>query len=402
VYVRPCSSSLDSKSLAIGAPRRPLEWTGGVISLGAHEKASEAILVAHSAGFEGGLGLKIRQANAIGQRKIRRTKRPSIWPMAESFEKKRWCMTSKDQAAFDAIAARCQALAREREQEEIAKVPAIAKETSKEEQEIGFSARLLVQATLPHSKPAPGVTEFQRTNGFVTIHIQAPEEYGLPYGTYPRLLLAWVTTEAVRTKSPELELGDSLRQFMRKLDLEVGGGPRGSAPRLRQHMQRLFTSTVSATYQEGGQWIDVGFRPIEKAHIFWDPKSPTQVSLWRSAIRLNQMFYDEIVRRPVPVDMHVLRGLAKTKSPLAIDIYQWITHRMSYLRDSTTIPWEALALQFGGDYGRKRDFRTKFLCHLKQVLELYPQAKVEPVASGLKLLQSRPHVPIRVIRGRRA
>jgi hypothetical protein len=316
-------------------------------------------------------------------------------------------MSSKAQAEFDAIAIRCQALAQERDREEKAKTIAIAKEAvgqeiARAEQEIVFSARLLVQATLPHSKPAPGVVEFQRTNGFVTVHIQAPKEYGLPYGTYPRLLLAWVTTEAVRTKSPELELGDSLREFMIKLDLGVGGGPRGSVPRLRQHMQRLFTSTVSATYQDSDQCQRVAFCPIECAHIFWNPKSPGQVSLWKSSIRLNQMFYEEIIRRPVPVDMHVLRGLAKTRSPIAIDIYQWLTYRMSYLRDPTTIPWEALALQFGGDYRRTRAFKEKFLRQLKQVLELYPQAKVEPVASGLKLLPSRPHVPMRVLRGRRA
>ena len=115
-------------------------------------------------------------------------------------------------------------------QQEKAKGQAIAKEVigaelEEAEQEIGFSARLLVQATLPHSKPKPdpktGIApnEFKRSNGYVTVHIQAPAEYGLPYGTYPRLLMVWVTTEAARTKSPELELGDSLNQFMLKLGL---------------------------------------------------------------------------------------------------------------------------------------------------------------------------------------
>jgi hypothetical protein len=292
-------------------------------------------------------------------------------------------------------------LMRERAEEQARASKSIARRAEEEVHEVGFSARLLVQATLPHSRPEPAVTEFKRSNGHVTVTITGRQDVGLPYGTYPRLLLAWVTTEAVRTKSPELELGDSLRQFMSRLGLEVGGGPRGSAPRLRQHMQRLFTSTVSATYQDRGQWVDVGFRPIEKAHIFWDPKSPGQVSLWQSTIRLNQTFYEEIVRRPVPVDMHVLRALAKSKSPLALDIYQWLTHRMSYLRDPATIPWEALQLQFGGDYGRTRDFKAKFLRHLKQVLELYPQANVEPGSSGLKLLPSRPHIPMRLLRGRR-
>ena len=100
--------------------------------------------------------------------------------------------------------------------------------------------------------------------------------------------------------------------------------------------------------------------------------------------------------------MHVLRALAKSRSPLALDIYQWLTYRMSYLRDPATVPWEALKLQFGGSQDVPiRAFKPKFLRHLKQVLELYPQARVEPGSSGLKLLPSRPHVPMRLLRGRR-
>ncbi len=291
-------------------------------------------------------------------------------------------------------------------QQEKANEQAVAKEVvgaelEEERREIGFNARLLVQATMPHSDPGPGITEFERSNGFVTVTINGRKKYGLPYGTYPRLLLAWVTTEAVRTKSPELELGDSLSQFMAKLDLGKSGGRHGSVPRLREHMQRLFTSTVSAEYQKAGEWRQVTFCPIEGACIFWDPKNPYQGSLWRSCISLNHRFYEEIVYRPVPIDMAALRALAKARSPMAIDIYQWLTHRMSYLRKPATVPWPALQLQFGGDYGRLRDFKARFLRHLKRVLELYPQANVEPNDGGLLLRSSRTHVPMRALRGGR-
>lgn len=41
---------------------------------------------------------------------------------------------------------------------------------------------------------------------------------GLPYGSSPRLIKAWVVTEAfLMTQSRELHLGRSLREFMRKL-----------------------------------------------------------------------------------------------------------------------------------------------------------------------------------------
>jgi hypothetical protein len=214
-------------------------------------------------------------------------------------------------------------------------------------------------------------------------------------------LLAWMTTEAVRTKSPELELGRSLADFMRKLDLAPTGGPQGSVPRLRQHMQSLFSATVSAEYRGEGEWVGLSFCPVEGKILFWDPKSPNQISLWGSRLSLNQRFYEEITSRPVPVDMAALRALAKERSPLALDLYQWLTYRMSYLRRPTTIPWEALALQFGGDYARPRDFKAKLLGHLRRVLQLYPRAQVEPTSSGLLLRPSATHVPMRALPGGR-
>ena len=61
-------------------------------------------------------------------------------------------------------------------------------------------ARLLVQTGLPHSRRDS--LSFVRTNGSLQVSISAHPLLGLPYGRYPRLLMAWVTTEAVRTKEP--------------------------------------------------------------------------------------------------------------------------------------------------------------------------------------------------------
>ena len=64
---------------------------------------------------------------------------------------------------------------------------------------LGFMARAMVQATLPHRKVDS--TYFERKNGAFTLTMQALPKVGLPYGALPRLLLAWTTTEAVKTKS---------------------------------------------------------------------------------------------------------------------------------------------------------------------------------------------------------
>ena len=70
----------------------------------------------------------------------------------------------------------------------------------------------------------------------------------LPYGNLPRLLLAWVCTEAVRTQNRELILGRSLADFMRSVGVYDDGG--AVRRRLRNQMQRLFRSHVELVYED--------------------------------------------------------------------------------------------------------------------------------------------------------
>ena len=87
---------------------------------------------------------------------------------------------------------------------------------AKEAGAIGYTARAMIQATLPHSKVDSHV--FNRTNGYFQLTMMANPKIGLPYGSIPRLLLAWMATEAVRTKEKQLILGETLSSFMEKIE----------------------------------------------------------------------------------------------------------------------------------------------------------------------------------------
>ena len=253
---------------------------------------------------------------------------------------------------------------------------------------LGFMARALVQATLPHKRVVGN--EFTRRNGAFTLNLLAPSAVGLPYGTVPRLLLAWLTTEAVRTRSRDLVLGDSLSSFMRELDMMPTGGRWGSITRLKTQTQRLFSTTVDCFYTSEERTGMVGYRIADRAMLWWHPKAPDQAALWQSTVSLSEPFFREVVEHPVPVDMRALRALKR--SPMALDMYAWLTYRMSYLSRTTEIPWGALAAQFGSDYARLRDFKGAFLGELRKVLAVYPAARAAEGDRGLVLKPSRPHI----------
>ena len=265
---------------------------------------------------------------------------------------------------------------------------AIAEQDALDAGELGFMARAMVQATLPHKKAAGN--EFSRKNGNYTLTLLAPSKIGLPYGTVPRLLLAWLTTEAVRTKSRELELGDSLSGFMRELGLVPTGGRWGSIGRVKDQARRLFSCTVSATYDDAAKHADMGYRLTDKSLLWWDAKDPGQAGLWQSTVTLSEAFFNEVVSRPIPVDMRALKALKK--SPLALDTYCWLTYRASYAKRPSVIPWSALALQFGSDYKLVRQFKAAFLAELRKVVTVYGGVQIEATDEGLLVKPSVTHI----------
>jgi len=264
----------------------------------------------------------------------------------------------------------------------------IEAEEAREAGTVRFMARALTQATMPHRKVQTPV--FKRQNGAFRLAMMAHPDVGLPYGSIPRLLVSWVTTEAVRTKSPILELGPSLSAFMTELDLTPTGGRWGSITRLRDQMTRLFSASISCLYDDKEKTGIFNIQIVEEARLWWNPKAPDEAPLWKSTIELGKKFFEEAINSPVPVDMRALKALKR--SPLALDIYCWLTYRMSYLRKPTEIPWPALQMQFGADYTQTRQFKAAFLEHLRAVLVLYPEANVEDGERGLLLKPSKTHI----------
>ena len=83
---------------------------------------------------------------------------------------------------------------------------------------------------------------------------------------------------------------------------------------------------------------------------------------------------------------------ALKRSPLALDIYCWLTYRVSYAKRPSLIPWAALAMQFGSDYARVRAFKEAFLAELRKVATVYAGAQFEITDAGLVVKPSLPHI----------
>jgi hypothetical protein len=257
-------------------------------------------------------------------------------------------------------------------------------------EDAAFLARQFVQATLPHSDPKSDT--WRRVNGNFSLGIQAgfdPEtgtKYGVPYGVIPRLLLFWITTEAVRTKNPRLVLGSSLSDFMREVGLnpDTGGGKRSDAKRLHEQCLRLFNARISFVGDTvDGERVGKDRRTLEVTDhqvLWWDKRSPGQATLWLSYVDLTPKFFAAITAAPIPVDTRALRVLKQ--SPLALDLYAlscYEAFRIEQTGHTRVIPWRSLMQQLGADYqaeGAEKEFARKCRSAMRKVAAVMPGLRV--------------------------
>ena len=220
----------------------------------------------------------------------------------------------------------------------------------------------------------------------------------LPFGNLPRLLLAWVCTEAVRTQSRELVLGSSLSGFMRKLGVlsSDSGGKWGIRTRLRNQMRRLFNAHVQLVYEDDRGEATVNSPVASRTELWWDPKHPYEQVLWESKIYLGEEFFYEIVGHPVPLDMNTLKALKR--SSLGLDLYMWLTYRTFALQSPLRLSWRQLYRQFGVDPAKANDkrtvqnFRHKVLRELGKIKTAWPNLNYATAKGVLLLLPSKPAI----------
>lgn len=272
-----------------------------------------------------------------------------------------------------------------------------------EDAERAYMARQLVQCTLPHSDPGD-VAVWRRVNGGLTLsvrpYVDSKSKVRYPYGSIPRLLLFWIVTEATQKKTRHIKLGNSLDDFMRAIGLNprTGGGKRGDAKRLHDQMERLFNAVISFESKMEGHTQYANMVIAEQSDLWWSKSTAGkhQDDIWDSWIELGEKFYDAITAAPVPVDLRALRALKR--SPLALDLYAWLTYtayQTHLSRTSRRVPWEMLHAQMGGEYAEVRFFRVNVIKALRKIRIVYLDLRVETNDKHIVIHPSRTAISVK-------
>ena len=257
-----------------------------------------------------------------------------------------------------------------------------------EDSGVGFLFSGWCQTALPHRR-LPDDKVWTLKTDYVKLMIEPGSierddeivRVGVPYGSRARLILLYLQSEAIRTKSRQIELGRSLRVWLGKLGVPIGGK---SMKDVRDQALRLSRCRMTFQITQGNKIGFINQNLVDNAMF------STDTGGLLDTVHLSERFYEELHRHPVPLLEAAIRALSNNSQ--ALDIYCWLAYRLHSLSKPTVITWAGLMPQFGGAYSDKKEFRRRFVESLQMALAVYPDAKVEVVRGGLKLERSKPAV----------
>jgi len=244
---------------------------------------------------------------------------------------------------------------------------------SDEKGSIGIAHAGFAMAALPHKKVADPVWE--KDGGAIKLLVESGLDaqrhpVGIPYGSIARMILLYLQTQAVRTRSREVELGGSMNAWLGAMGIPVGGKTyqivREQSRRISRCRLTFFRRTDTAELVTNGAFVRDAILPLDSTH--------GQMPLWQERVRLDEGFYQSLIEHPLPLREAAVRQISSRS--MAIDLYVWLAYRLHALKEPLHVPWQALRRQFGEGYNELRFFRRDVQPNLKLALAVYPEARV--------------------------
>jgi hypothetical protein len=279
---------------------------------------------------------------------------------------------------------------------------------SDEDNGLGFAYSGWAQCALPHKKLAPEAT-WGINSEKVRLIVEPGrrpiadsddlEFVGVPYGAHARLILLYLQTEALRTNSREVELGRSLRQWLGRLDISVGGKTGRS---VKDQAERISRCRLTFHLSTGGAASGLVQQNVVDRALFIDEGGgERQGRLALETAKLSEGFFEQLQKHPVPLEEAAIKALSNNGP--ALDAYLWLAYRLHSLKAERLISWTAVKGQFGTGFSSLSNFKSKFGSAsgpLAMAQAVYPDARFEVLPKGVLLKPSKPPVAPRLIASR--
>jgi hypothetical protein len=222
------------------------------------------------------------------------------------------------------------------------------------------------------------------------------EFVGVPFGSYARLILLYLQTQALRTNSREVELGGSWRTWMSRIGVPWGGS---SGKAVREQAELISRCRLTFHFQGGAGRSGLVNQSVVDGALFMEADNGgKQGRLSLETAKLSEGFFEALKKHPIPLEEAAIKALANNSA--ALDCYIWLAYRLHSLTGPRMVTWQALKAQHGAGFKELYHFKSKFPTVLQLALAVYPAANVEVVDAGVIIKPSRPPVAPKLMSAR--
>ena len=274
-------------------------------------------------------------------------------------------------------------------------------------QDVGYTSKLFVQALFPYRKTEDKTRIITTSQGRVVVY----SAEGLPYGKYPRLIMAYIITRAVENagklkagnidfeEALRIPLGHSMNQFLQAIGVtgRGTGGRTGNLANIRDQLMRLADARVTAKSDDGVRARGNHTQIMDEWDLWFDTRDPNQGSFIESYIKITPQFFQHIIEAPIPIDLEILRHLTR---PRSMDLYIWLTVKQYWLArrnlDSYPFTWKMMAQSFATKELitaiDRRNFRNEIKKAIHDVQAVWPNCGIEADLEGVTVTKTSPSV----------
>lgn len=273
-------------------------------------------------------------------------------------------------------------------------------------EDLAYTHSVFVQCFMPLRHNANNSQEWETGNRYAKLLITAgrlvrPESPGefkkcvVPAGPKARMVAAYVNDYAYRSRTPVIDLGESMRHFMQRAGIPIGGK---NGKELQRELENFAASEIIL-----GVWTPDGSAHQEQTKVarrmsFWIDKNPDQRTLWQPQMTLSAEYYTTLLEGDHIAPIYWPGNIALQHNPRAMDILNFMTYRLRKpLAKPVVLHARVLHGMFGRDVKHLKHFWPRFKQALAEALKHYPTARIEILNDGLKLYNSPPLVPYRKV-----
>lgn len=219
-----------------------------------------------------------------------------------------------------------------------------------------------------------------------------PVKVGVPFGSHARLVIIYIMTQAVKTKSREIFLGENFAAWMRRMGLHStnSGGSRSSRALLQEQVERLMACEWTI------RWDQETRQPAAKRTGKKGRDEPISISAFSvnemklvksysgvsagggefvSRFVLSEDFYEMLQKHMVPMNENAIAALKESSHQL--DLYTFLAHRLPRIPQGGVVhlSWKQLHAHLGNDIKTLSKFKQTVKLAWQTVSGVYQQAR---------------------------